>query len=740
MDNIDYQALLVKAAHFNRLYRSGAPVISDQEYDRLVNQIAEYERTLKGSPDPRSPTQNVDTSTGKGTMEFKHPMLSLDNIYERDRLLEWAKRTGVTHFVLEPKVDGVAVRVFTEGMTNKYYTRGDGRSGNQMSLNRVPYLGTDSFRFTGNSVLDGELFVPDAKAINLGYPNGRAAAVAASTSKSPSPALLDALRIFPYLLIEDNGKSKLFGDWFRAPVTLESFEDSLKLAIDRITEACKEENVPIDGYVLKVNDLVARERLGVNRRAYRWAIAYKPNDISGETTVKNVTASLSRFGTLTPVLNVEPLTLNGTVIKNVNIHNPSYFTTYNFKVGDRVVIRHAGKVIPDVVENLGGGLTPINGPGLCPSCKGTVVAHGGRWRCVNAQSCDGVALKRLEYAFGIEALNIDGLGPKRIKVLYDKGLVKLPGDLWDITTEDLKAHDLDTEWWHGLVSRLKTHSHKFPLWRGLMACAKEGNGPVECQSVAKKSVDIYDAVGNGDAFDVDWAISLGRRLEFDTSRRPVGVLTGRTVAITGSHPSLSRRDLVQLLTSGGADVTRSVGRKTDYLFFGEDSGGRLKIAKELGVTLVDIRDIESIVVGRKELPSSSRSSAISYKGLDVYNVYWHSDTVYENLVPDPVFLELSLLHDTDNNDSGIRKNIYTYSGLVALRTEEDLKAVLEKLPGKILTYVPDRIELQSLDDLEAFIEDEVNHWVEERIKSYIAANEVRRESLNRRSDISRKSR
>ena len=642
------------AEHNRHYYELDSPLISDAEYDQLVRRLQQLQEEAGKNPSIKaaagvgfttSVKMTIDRVGGRATFApVRHslPMLSLDNVFSAEEFAKvyqrWQERLrGDFQLSLEPKFDGLAISLtYQDGQLIQAATRGDGQVGEEVTAN-VKTIKTLPQRIaaTGTVEVRGEVFMPRAAFAQLNqellakngkpFANPRNAAAGSLRQKDSAITAQRSLAFYGYgqgqplpAIASYSALLEQFRSW-AIPVSdlqklvsgmnaVQEYYDDLQQRRDRL-------DYDIDGLVIKVNDFSQQEELGYTGKAPRWAIAWKFPAQEKTTTVEAIEVQVGRTGAITPVARLQPVEVAGAIIANATLHNGEELARKDVRVGDRVFIRRAGDVIPEVVsvvlEARPAASVPFAFPTACPSCGSKLVKVDALVRCPNQQGCPAQRAQGLIHFVSRKAMDIQGLGDKVLEQLQGEGLVRQPADLYRLTQEQLSAlprlgakssanllaaiaQSKQTtlprfifalgipEVGEATAQLLAQHFRRLPaLRRAGLADLEEipGVGPV----MAQRIFAYWREPENGALVDELLAVGISwPELPAPTT----GVLSGKTVVITGTLPSLSRDEAGRLLQRLGAKVSGSVSAKTDYLLAGEKAGSKLAKAQQLGVTVI----------------------------------------------------------------------------------------------------------------------------------------------------------
>jgi DNA ligase (NAD+) len=646
-------------AHNYAYYVLAQPTVPDAEYDRLFRRLEQLEREHPELVASDSPTQRIGTAPASELSEVRHsiPMLSLENAFSEEelenfgrRVAERLRRAGVQfesiEYVAEPKLDGLAVNIrYEDGKLVQAATRGDGVVGEDVTHN-VRTISAVPLRLRGDAppaVLEvrGEVFMPkegferfNKEAERRGektFVNPRNAAAGSLRQLDPQLTAKRPLDVFFYGLGEVSGWS--------APAshaeTLRALRElGLRTAPDwqlvEEIQGClayyssigkKRSELPyeIDGVVYKVDRLDWQEILGFVSRAPRWAIAHKFPAQEELTVVQGVEFQVGRTGALTPVARLEPVFVGGVTVSNATLHNMDEIQRKDVRIGDTVIVRRAGDVIPEIVQVVRDRrpkrAAVIELPSRCPVCESKVVRPEGEVvaRCVAGLYCPAQRKEALRHFASRRAMDIEGLGKKVVEQLVDRNLVKTPADLYKLTVEDLLPLDrMGQKSAENLLEAIDASKDTaFP--RFLYALGIREVGETTARTLAQhynKIEDLADAdleelqsikdIGPVVAeqihvfFDdphnskvVRQLLDRGIHWKAEPRRARGSPLSGKTIVLTGSLTSMSREEATEKLTALGARVTSSVSKNTDYVVVGENPGAKLQQAHDLEIEVWD---------------------------------------------------------------------------------------------------------------------------------------------------------
>lgn len=674
---------LKQQIHFHnyRYHVLDAPLISDVEYDRLANEL---KRTESDHPDwitPDSPSQRAGAKPADRFEKVRHPapILSLANAFGADEARAWYERVRklderVTKakFVVEPKIDGLSVVLhYRDGVFVQGATRGDGEVGEDITANlrtvkaiplKIPVQSAERGRkieLPAYLVVRGEAFIPVKEFEELNrkleeagektYLNPRNTAAGSLRQLDPALTASRPITLLVYQIVHSEGGAVPASQWelleylkaLGFPVTdvARRFDD-IESAIaytETWNKGRDQLTYEADGMVIKIDDLTLAADLGFVGKDPRGAIAFKFPAREVTTKLLDIEVEVGRTGVLTPRAVLEPIEIGGVIVRSATLHNFDFIAEKDIRIGDRVLVKRAGEVIPyvigPIVDARTGREKKYKPPTVCPACGQPVEHLEGEvaWYCVNA-ACPAQLQRNIEHFVSRGAMDINGLGYKIVEKLIEAGYVKDAADIYTLTREHIldavtkKDRKTEKEPPGKIADNLLAaigESKKQPLSRLITALGIRGVGEVAARDLAGHFGNL-DALSQAGAEDlqriegvgpniaeaiVDWFARPANQkvlkklkaagvwpVEEKNVGRGKGPLTGFTFVVTGTLPTLSREGAKALIESNGGKVTDSVSKKTSYLVLGENPGSKLDKAKSLGVKIVDEEELRALIL------------------------------------------------------------------------------------------------------------------------------------------------
>jgi len=658
------RAAIEEANH--RYYVLDAPTISDAEYDRLFRELQDLEAQHPELATPDSPTLRVGAAPLEafGTVRHRVPMLSLNNAFKDEEVEAFDRRVreglgaGPVEYACEPKFDGLAISlVYDRGVFAQGATRGDGYEGEDVTANLRTVKSIPLRLRTAHAprLLEarGEVIIyrRDFERLNARqreqgakeFANPRNAAAGGLRQLDSRITASRPLRFFAYGLGEAEG----LHDAQTQSGVLELLDElGLPVCAERRTVqgvegllvyyrelAAKRVGLPydVDGVVYKVNRLADQERLGFVARAPRFAVAHKFPAEEATTRLIAIEVQVGRTGAITPVARLEPVFVGGVTVTNATLHNEDELHRKDIRVGDTVVVRRAGDVIPEVVRAVPGSRKPhaplFHVPARCPVCGSAVVRLPDEAvaRCTGGLFCPAQRKQALLHFASRRALDIEGLGEKLVDQLVDAGMVKTPADLYALDPAGLAALERMGEKSAQNVLAALERSKRTTLARFIYALGIRSVGEATARDLARHfgALDplvAADEEALQEVEDVGPVVAMSIRRFFaekhnrdviDALRRhgvrweegkarpaaPAGRLAGKTFVLTGTLPDMTRDEAAALITSHGGKVAGSVSKKTDYVVAGADAGSKLAKAQTLGIAVLDEDGLSKLLKG-----------------------------------------------------------------------------------------------------------------------------------------------
>jgi len=647
-----------------KYYVLNMPTLSDREFDEKMHRLQDLEAQFPDMFDPKSPTQhvgsdlnvqrnNVQGTKGFETVKHKYPMLSLANSYSREEIEDWVRKlpSGV-EIVCELKYDGLSISLWYEhGVLVRALTRGDGVQGDDV-INNIKTISSIPWRIERNDIpeffeLRGEVLLPWERfeALNKEreeqeeplFANPRNAASGTLKLQDPKEVARRGLEAYLYYML---------GDQLPGTTHFERLETAKQWGfhISDAIKVCKNvdevmayiaywdterKNLPVatDGIVLKVNNLAQQEELGFTAKTPRWAIAYKFPAEKQLTLLKEITYQVGRTGVVTPVANLEPVQLSGTIVQRATLHNEDFIKSLDIRPGDRVWVEKGGEIIPKIVgradRNDEMSATPslndemmYSFPDVCPECGAKLVRVEGEaaWRCPNEAGCPPQIKGKIEHFVSRKAMNIDGLGEETIDLLYQKELLHNIADIYDLKLEDIAAQErLGEKSAQNMLAGIEA-SKQVPWSRVLFALGIRMVG----ETTAKKIARVYNTIDSLQEASSEQLCAIedvgpqiaenivayfrdernlaiierlrkaGLQFEGEAAEGPQSdKLAGMSIVISGTFSQHSRDEYKALIEAHGGKNVGSVSKKTSFILAGENMGPeKRKKAEDLGIPLM----------------------------------------------------------------------------------------------------------------------------------------------------------
>ena len=647
-----------------RYYLDNDPVVSDRQFDELMRRLQDLEKQYPQYDDPNSPTRRVgsDLTNRFESVRHRYPMMSLSNTYSLEELREFYDRVREeapeADFVCELKFDGTAISLtYEHGRLLRAETRGDGTVGDDVTAN-VRTIRSVPLVLTGDDYPDdfemrGEIYMPRAEFARLNaereeigevpFANPRNAA--AGTLKLQNSSVVAARRLdcFLYAMAGENlpfnshwdalNKARTWGfrisDHMRRCRTWEEIE-----AFIRETDSLRE-GLPYatDGAVVKVNSYDIQRRLGATAKAPRWAVAYKFKAEEALTELLSVEFSVGRTGAVTPVANLTPVLLAGTVVKRASLHNADQIALLDLRIGDHVYVEKGGEIIPKItgveLSMRPAESRPLEFVRTCPQCGAPLERYEGEaaWYCPNSSGCTPQIVGRIVHFISRKAMNIEGIGEETVGLFFEQGLVRDAADLYDLAPERIAALPrLGAKSAANIMASL-ARSRSVPFARVLYALGIRFVGEATARILAAhfKSLDALAAASEEELAQVDevgktiarsvreyFADPVNRRilerlraagLQFETvgEERLSDALDGLSIVISGTFERHSREELKRLIEQHGGRNLAAVSGNADYLLAGTGVGpAKLAKATKLGVRMLSEEEFERMIGERHD--------------------------------------------------------------------------------------------------------------------------------------------
>jgi len=646
--------------HNYRYHVLDDPIISDVEYDRLLLELRKIEAEHPDWISPDSPSQRAGAAPSEkfNKLAHPHPILSLANAFTTDEIKAWIDRISKldsrvlnSDFVVEPKIDGLTVVLhYEDGLFVRGATRGDGEIGEDITANlrtirslplRIP-ISEDGPKPPHKLVVRGEAFMylKDfheliqrlSEAGERTYQNPRNTAAGSCRQLDPALTASRPLSLLMYDIVEADGTVprtqwellrylKALGFPVSDQVELCHELNQVLAACERRAETRDSLAFEVDGAVIKLNDLDLAASLGFVGKDPRGAMAFKFPAREVTTKLLDIGVNVGRTGVLTPNAIMEPVEIGGVIVKQATLHNFDFIAEKDIRIGDRILLKRAGDVIPYVIGPIldarNGNEKPYVPPAICPACQEPVEHFEGEvaWYCVNS-ACPAQLVRNLEHFVSRTAMDIAGCGIKIVEQLISTGLIKDAADLYAIKREDLlKLDGFGAKKADNLLASIEASKNQ-PLNHLITAIGIHGVGEVMAMDLSKKYTDLdalssarinelltIEGVGPNIAQAiVDWFVLEANR-ELIRKFKSLGVwpkkesnlnttaalqtLQGLTFVVTGTLPTLSREGAKEYIQKYGGKVTESVSQKTSYLVLGENPGSKLDKAREFNIPILD---------------------------------------------------------------------------------------------------------------------------------------------------------
>ena len=652
---IEIERLTDLIHHHNYLYYVDSnPEISDYDFDMLLLKLQELEKQFPEFANDNSPTKRVggDITKKFETVEHRFPMLSLSNSYSEEEIVDWVNRVKKIieediEYVCELKYDGVAIGIrYENGQLTRAVTRGDGEKGEDVT-NNVRTIRSVPLKLKGDFPEDfeirGEIYMPQKQFQKL---NAEREEIGETPFANPRNTASGTLKLQDSKIVAERGlDSYLYGlyganhnlkghfeavneagNWgFKTPSVKNRFIEKTNsvegiMGFIHFWDKQREQlEFEIDGIVIKVNSYSQQQKLGFTAKSPRWAIAFKFKANRVETKLLEVTYQVGRTGAITPVANLEPVSLGGTTVKRASLHNADQIEKLDLHQGDFVFVEKGGEIIPKIVgvneEKRTESNQKIEFIESCPECQTKLIRREGEAQhyCPNENFCPPQVKGRIEHFISRKALNIDGLGVETIDLLYSKGLIRDCGDLYELTFEQIVSLDRMAEKSADNLLKSIENSKEIPFERVLFGLGIRYVGETVAKKLAKQFKNI-DAIASARYDDLIQTEEIGEKIaisvqQFFLEESNLSIITrlkekglhfqirekeklsakleGKTVVVSGTFETFSRDELKELIDRNGGKNGSSVSGNTDYLVAGANMGpAKLKKATDLGVKII----------------------------------------------------------------------------------------------------------------------------------------------------------
>ena len=632
--------------HNHNYYVMDNPTVDDYTYDILMQELKNLEAEYPELADPNSPTQRVGGEALNlfEKVEHKVQMGSLQDVFSLEQVQAFTERcreaSSKPVYVVEPKIDGLSVSLeYVNGEFVRGSTRGDGFIGEDVTANlktikSIPLKLKEAVPFLE---VRGEVYMPRETFFNLvekqenngetPFKNPRNAAAGSLRQKNPKIAAERKLDIFIFNVQQIEGveltSHKQSLDYLKKLgfkvvaeyVKVETY-DEISDRIDHIGNMRSEYSFDIDGVVIKIDDFALREKMGATAKVPKWAVAYKFPPEEKETKLLEIEVNVGRTGAITPVAVFEPVLLAGTSVSRAVLHNQEFITEKDIRIGDTILVRKAGEIIPEVLKSVAHGenSVPYTLPEFCPVCGDKAVKYADEavLRCPNVD-CPAQLKRNIIHYASKGAMNIDGLGEAIVTQLVDNNIISGVADLYRIKVEQLEVLErFGKKSAENLVKAIegsKDNSLERVIF-GLgirnigqngakLLCNRFGSIEAIMNATAEEiaSIDGFGDIMSESVFSafhdkhfaelVDELKSLGVKMEYEKQESNDNRFEGKTFVLTGTLPTMTRDEAKEIIVRLGGKAAGSVSKKTSYVIAGEDAGSKLTKAQELGITILN---------------------------------------------------------------------------------------------------------------------------------------------------------
>lgn len=646
--------------HYNhKYYVENSPEVSDFEFDKLLRELQDLEAKYPTEVDPNSPTKRVgsDLTSEFESVEHRYPMQSLANTYSSEELGEWidriVKELGEVEFVTELKFDGTAISLcYEHGVLKRAVTRGDGRRGDDVT-NNVRTIGSVPLKLRGEGYPDifeirGEIIMPytsferlNRERIEAGEPpmaNPRNAAAGTLKQQSSQVVARRGLDCTLYHIageglpfnthVENLEAARRWGFKVSEHMTVCRNRAEIEAFIAHWDTERKALPYATDGIVIKVNDYALQRTLGSTAKAPRWAVAYKFQAERALTRLLSVDFQVGRTGAITPVANLEPVLLAGTVVKRASIHNADQIAALDIRLGDMVYVEKGGEIIPKITE-VELSERPADSTSFayithCPECGSALVRYDGEAKhfCPNSAECKPQILGRIVHFVSRKAMDIEGLGGETIELLWQNGLIKDIADIYDLNPQQLaQLPRLGDKSAANILESVRI-SKEVHFERVLFALGIRFVGETTAKYLAShfRTLDAIAAATTeelAEAEEVGAKIAVaiteyfadehnrsiverlraaGLNLEIEEKQRTSNALEGKSVVISGKFAGRSRDDMKALVEEHGGKNLAAVSANVDFIVAGENMGpAKRQKAEKLGITILNEAEFMALI-------------------------------------------------------------------------------------------------------------------------------------------------
>lgn len=637
--------------HNHNYYDLDSPTIEDDEYDALMRELRGIEQQYPELSTPDSPTHRVGGTVSSSFAKVRHEvqMGSLQDVFSEEEVrtfLSGVMEQGANEFTVEPKIDGLSVSLeYSDGIFVRGSTRGDGFVGEDITANlrtirSIPLKLSEAPEFIE---VRGEVYMPRSSFAALceeqernGDPlpkNPRNAAAGSLRQKDSSVTASRKLDIFCFNLQQLRGREltthsqsleymQSLGFRVIPDYRICHTAEEVITRIREIGEMRRSLPFDIDGAVVKVNSFALRTEIGATTKVPKWAVAFKYPPEEKETTLNDIEINVGRTGALTPVAIFDPVQLAGTTVSRAILHNQDIITDKDIRIGDRIVVRKAGDIIPEVVRSVSHreGSVPFHIPDRCPICGAEALRDEDEAviRCQNID-CPAQLARSIEHFASRNAMNIEGLGEAIVQQLLDNGFVHNVADLYDLDVQTLMQITGGMKSAENLKASIEASKKRgldrlvFALGiRGIgqraavLLCEKFGSMEAIMQALPLE-ICCIDGFGQIMADSVYYAMQEPHRIKLIERLKQHGVnmtydsgkvaddLAGKTFVLTGTLPTMTRDQAKALIESHGGKCSGSVSKKTTYVVAGEEAGSKLTKAQELGITVISEQELVELI-------------------------------------------------------------------------------------------------------------------------------------------------